>query len=87
MDSQSAAEIIKLLHQLSKDKLIIVVTHNYDQVEPYVTRKIAMHDGRVAEDKRLRVTAIQADQKETEIKTAKADPSLWQYGQAGTKYL
>ena len=73
LDSQSAAEIIKLLHQLSKDKLIIVVTHNYDQVEPYVTRKIAMHDGRVAEDKRLRVTAIQADQKETEIKTAKAD--------------
>lgn len=73
LDSKSAAEIIKLLHQLSKDKLIIVVTHNYDQVEPYVTRKIAMHDGRVAEDKWLRVTAMQADQKETEIKTAKAD--------------
>lgn len=73
LDSKSAAEIIKLLHQLSKDKLIIVVTHNYDQVEPYVTRKIAMHDGRVAEDKRLRVTAMQADQKEMEIQTAKAD--------------
>ena len=73
LDSQSAAEIIKLLHQLSKEKLIIVVTHNYDQVEPYVTRKIAMHDGRVAEDKRLRVTAMQADQRESDIKTAKAD--------------
>ena len=53
LDSQSAAEIIQLLHELSKDKLIIIVTHNYEQVEPYVTRKITMHDGRVAEDKQL----------------------------------
>ena len=53
LDSQSAGEIIQLLHELSKDKLIIIVTHNYEQVEPYVTRKITMHDGRVAEDKQL----------------------------------
>lgn len=53
LDSKSAAEIMKLLYRLSEDKLIIIVTHNYDQVEPYVTRKITMHDGKVAEDKRL----------------------------------
>lgn len=60
LDSKSAAEIISLLHQLSQDKLIIIVTHNYDQVEPYVTRKITMHDGRVVEDKRIAVRAAQA---------------------------
>lgn len=53
LDSKSATEIIKLLHDLSKDKLIIIVTHNYDQVENYVTRKISMHDGRVSEDKQF----------------------------------
>lgn len=53
LDSKSAAEIVELLHELSRDKLIIIVTHNYDQVEPYVTRKITMHDGRVSEDKRI----------------------------------
>lgn len=53
LDSRSAAEIVRLLHELSEDKLIIIVTHNYEQVEPYVTRKITMHDGRIAEDKRI----------------------------------
>lgn len=70
LDSQSAAEIIKLLHNLSKDKLIIIVTHNYEQVEPYVTRKITMHDGRVAEDKPL---TAEAGTVETELRPAKAD--------------
>ncbi len=70
LDTKSAAEIIALLHELSKDKLIIIVTHNYEQVEPYVTRKITMHDGRVAEDKQLQPKELQL---EDSIKTAKAD--------------
>lgn len=54
LDVASAAEIINLLADLAKDKLIVIVTHNYEQVEPYVTRKITMHDGRVVEDKRIK---------------------------------
>lgn len=53
LDSSSAKAIIKLLSEISKDKLVIVVTHNYEQVEKYVTRKIKMHDGRVLEDKKI----------------------------------
>ena len=51
LDSKSSKSIIKLLSEVSHDKLVIVVTHNYEQVEEYVTRKIKMHDGRVLEDK------------------------------------
>lgn len=51
LDSQSGAQVLKLLHEISKDKLIVVVTHDYDQVKPYATRKIKMHDGEVVEDK------------------------------------
>lgn len=54
LDSESAAGIIKLLSEIAKDKLVIIVTHNYDQVEPYVTRKIKMHDGKVLEDTVIR---------------------------------
>ena len=54
LDKASATSIIQLLKEISKDKLIIIVTHNYDQVEDYVTRKIVMHDGRVLEDKKLK---------------------------------
>ncbi len=54
LDSRSAKGIIKLLSEISKDKLVIIVTHNYEQVEEYATRKIKMHDGKVLEDKELK---------------------------------
>ena len=54
LDEKSAKEVIQLLSQIAKDKLVIVVTHNYEQVESYVTRKIKMHDGKIVEDKVIR---------------------------------
>ncbi len=53
LDAKSAKEIIKILHNISKDKLVIIVTHNYEQVKDYVTRKITMYDGRILEDKKI----------------------------------
>ena len=54
LDKRSSESVLKLLHEISKDKLVIVVTHNYDQIEEYTTRKIVMHDGRVMEDKKIK---------------------------------
>lgn len=51
LDTKSARQIMKLLHDISKNKLVIIVTHNKEQVEEYATRLIQMHDGRVLEDK------------------------------------
>ncbi|MBQ9059886.1 MAG: ABC transporter ATP-binding protein/permease [Firmicutes bacterium] len=50
LDSESAAGIVQLLSEISRDKLVIVVTHNYDQFEAYATRRIKMHDGKVIEN-------------------------------------
>ncbi len=50
LDLKSAKSVIKLLSEIAKDKLVIIVTHNYEQVEEYATRKIEMHDGKVRED-------------------------------------
>ena len=47
LDSETGNQIIQLLKELSKDKLVIMVTHNYDQAEPYVTRKVRVHDGQI----------------------------------------
>ena len=54
LDSASAAGIVELLSAISRDKLVIVVTHNFDQFEAYATRKIKMHDGKVVEDEQVR---------------------------------
>ena len=53
LDSKTAENILELLYEVSKDKLVIVVTHNYEQVEKYVTRKLVMHDGKIIEDKKI----------------------------------
>ena len=54
LDAKSAKSIIKLLSEISKDKLVVIVTHNYDQVSDYVTRKIKMYDGKILEDKKIK---------------------------------
>lgn len=50
LDSETGDQVLKLLHEISEDKLVIIVTHNYSQVEPYATRRIKMHDGTIVED-------------------------------------
>lgn len=54
LDKRSAESIVKLLKELSKDKLVIIVTHNYEQISEYATRKITMHDGKILEDKKIK---------------------------------
>jgi len=50
LDSVSAEGIVELLTDISADKLVIVVTHNYDQFKDHATRVIKMHDGKIVED-------------------------------------
>jgi len=54
LDSASAEIVMETLSKVSHDKLVVIVTHNYEQAEPYVTRKLTMHDGRIIEDKKIR---------------------------------
>lgn len=51
LDSETGENIMSLLKEISAEKLVIVVTHNYDQVKDYATRKIRLFDGEVVEDK------------------------------------
>ena len=50
LDSESADGIVDLLTDISADKLVIVVTHNYEQFRDHATRIIKMHDGKIVED-------------------------------------
>ncbi len=53
LDSQTAKEIIALIKEVAKDKLVLIVTHNYEQVASIATRKVTLVDGQVIEDKIL----------------------------------
>ena len=62
LDSETGAEIMALIAKIAHDKLVLVVTHNYEEVEPYATRKLTIVDGTLYEDKILR--EVPYDEKE-----------------------
>lgn len=64
LDSKSADLVIKTLKRVSRSKLVIIVTHNYEQVEEYITRKITMHDGKIIEDRKLKTSSDMRDMSE-----------------------
>ncbi len=53
LDSKTGKEIISLIKEVSKDKLVLIVTHNYDEVKDIATRKLRFYDGELVEDKVL----------------------------------
>ncbi len=50
LDSEISIQIMEILKEISKDRLIIMVTHNPDLAEHYSTRIIRLLDGKVAGD-------------------------------------
>ena len=68
LDSEAAKSILKLLASISKDKLVIVVTHNKKEIEEYATRLIRMHDGKILENKQVKKINLDSDIEEKSIK-------------------
>ena len=71
LDSTMTAEIMQLLHDLSGDKLVILVTHSYDEVAPYATRKIRLADGELVEDQIYRTVDLPEREAEVPVITKK----------------
>ncbi len=66
LDQESGKAILQLLHEIAQEKLVILVTHDYEQVKQYATRKIRMYDGEVVEDKEVKKTEPKAIPTKTE---------------------
>ncbi len=50
LDKKTSEEIIKLIKEVSKEKLVLIVTHDYDSIKDICTRKIKLSDGEIIED-------------------------------------
>ncbi len=50
LDSVTSIQIMELLREIAKDRLVIMVTHNPDIAQQYSTRIIKLLDGRVIDD-------------------------------------
>ncbi|MCL2491742.1 MAG: ATP-binding cassette domain-containing protein [Coriobacteriia bacterium] len=50
LDSSTSDQIMELLGEIAKERLIIMVTHNPELAEQYATRTVNLRDGRVTHD-------------------------------------
>lgn len=50
LDSETSIQIMELLHEIAKDKLVIMVTHNPELAREYSTRIITLKDGIIIDD-------------------------------------
>ena len=50
LDTETSVQIMEILKEISKDKLIIMVTHNPDLAHEYSTRIISCLDGEITDD-------------------------------------
>ena len=50
LDSKNSLEIMKIIKSISKDKLVILVTHEQDLAKFYATRIIEIEDGKIIKD-------------------------------------
>lgn len=50
LDSDTSLQVMELLREVAKDRLVIMVTHNAELAEQYSTRIIRLKDGRVFDD-------------------------------------
>lgn len=54
LDAENSAKIISLLADAAKDRLVILITHEYHEAEDLATRHIAMQDGEIIMDVALK---------------------------------
>lgn len=50
LDSETSVQIMELLKEISKDRLVIMVTHNPELAKQYSTRIIRLLDGNITDD-------------------------------------
>ena len=50
LDTATSVQIMEILKEIAKDKLVIMVTHNPELAEEYSTRIVRLRDGKVIDD-------------------------------------
>lgn len=66
LDVKASKEVAALLKEVSRDKLVIVVTHNPEFFKQYATRRVRIYDGSVSEDKQIEPPAPYSGSEQTE---------------------
>lgn len=50
LDSETSVQVMELLKQVAKDRLVVMVTHNPELAKQYATRIVTIKDGKILQD-------------------------------------
>ena len=50
LDTDTSIQVMNLLKEVAKDRLVVMVTHNPELAEEYATRIVKLRDGRITDD-------------------------------------
>ena len=76
LDTETSVQIMEILREISRDKLIIMVTHNPELAEQYSTRIIRILDGEITGDTDPYVTPVEEKPQEKKTKKETRKPSM-----------
>ncbi len=62
LDSETSVQVMDMLKEVAKDRLVIMVTHNPELAEEYATRIVKLKDGKIISDS----NSLEPDEKEKE---------------------
>lgn len=78
LDSETSKQIMDLLEEVAKERLVIMVTHNPELAKEYSTRIITIQDGKILKDSHSYQPKTQKTTKvELGSKTPKTSMSFW----------
>ena len=67
LDTETSVQIMELLKEVSKDKLVIMVTHNPELAERYSTRIVRLKDGEIVADSMPYGSSAEEEQAEAAV--------------------
>ena len=76
LDTNTSLQVMEILKKISKDKLIIMVTHNPELAEKYSSRIIKILDGNITEDSNPIIENEKQNKKETK-KIGRTSMKFW----------
>ena len=76
LDTKTSVQIMNLLKEIAKERLIIMVTHNPELAELYATRTVKLLDGNIVEDSNP-YASKNKENNEAQVVNEKAKMSLW----------
>jgi len=77
LDSATSVQIMEILKEIAKDKLVIMVTHNPELAEKYSTRIIKLLDGNIIDDSNPYDSKGEETYEETQTKGKKTHMSFF----------